>query len=106
MTVEQFEKKYNALQKESAEILKEFTPLMRRMKKLAKKSLALEHKVDNDTGLYVKDERMGYRENGWNFSIAFRLRDFDFMDKIDGIDAILYNLVHTKFRKKTIKQKK
>lgn len=107
MTVEQFEKKYNALQKESAAILKDFKPLMKRMKRLARQCFDLQNKVDNDTNLYVKDERMGYRENGWNYEIDFRLRDFDFiMTNIDGIDAVLDNLIYTKFHKKVIKQKK
>ena len=102
MTVRQFEKKYTAIQSEASEIYSELKPLLARMKKIAKRSSALAQKIDADTDLYVKAQ-FGYLEKGWNYSILFRLSDFDYLLGDGGlapIDAVFYNILHTKFSKK------
>lgn len=116
MTVEQFKEKYEALQKEGNEIYAQMKPLLKRLKKLAKKGISLADKGDRDKGLYDKMQVKVGESNGFvrtetrlvpNFdtSILFRLWDFDFLVEdpnnpaIECIDNVLYNLKHTKFGK-------
>ena len=103
MTVEQLEKKYDALQKEGNDIYAQMKPLFKRLKSLAKKSQELGYKIDNDIKLYEKDAfGIFVPKDDWNDNIMFRLNDFDFVENaIDGIDNVLYNLNHAKFWKKT-----
>ena len=115
MTVETFEKKYKALQKEGDEIYAQIKPLLNRLKSLSKKSMKLNDKVDHDTDLYDFFKRVEHDSEGkdvvytscctkdWNTSIQFRLSDFDFLVNehnaaIEVIDTVLYNLQHTPFR--------
>ena len=101
MTVEQLEKKYDALQNEGNDIYAQMKPLFKRLKSLAKKSQKLGYKIDNDTKLYEKDAFGILVPKDWNDNIMFRLNDFDFVeDAIESIDNVLYNLNHTKFWKK------
>ena len=102
MTVEQLEKKYDALQNEGNDIYAQMKPLFKRLKSLAKKSQKLGYKIDNDIKLYEKDAFGILVPKDWNDNIMFRLNDFDdFVENaIDGIDNVLYNLNHTKFWKK------
>ena len=101
MTVEQLEKKYDALQKEGNDIYAQMKPLFKRLKSLAKKSQKLGYKIDNDIKLYEKDVFGILVPKDWNDNIMFRLNDLDFVENaIDGIDNVLYNLNHTKFWKK------
>lgn len=100
MTVEQLEKKYDALQKEGNDIYAQMKPLMKRLKALSKKSQKLGYKIDNDIKLYEKDAFGILVPKDWNDNIMFRLNDLDFVENaIDGIDNVLYNLNHTKFWK-------
>lgn len=108
MTVEQFEKKYNALQKESKELLAEIKPLLSRLKRISNRCGNLRWKADIDMSLYkvessrLPDGRMGsdYQPDGWDISILFRLADMvDLQDCFCSIDNTIYNLLHTNFRK-------
>ena len=100
MTVEQLKEKYDALQKEGNDIYAQMKPLFKRLKSLAKKSQKLGYKIDNDIKLYETDEFGILVPKDWNDNIMFRLNDFDYVeDAVEGIDNVLYNLKHTKFKK-------
>lgn len=115
MKVNELKKKYEALQAEGNDIYKQMKPLLRKLKSLSKKCLALYDKIDGDKDLYTTDTNRDYvDENGitksrkmtyaadWNESVLFRLSDFEFLvndqnnSAIDAIDNVLFNLKHTK----------
>ena len=49
----------------------------------------------------MKDVDGHYHENGWNWRIYHRLSDFGLIDdSIEAIDAVLYNIKHTKLNGK------
>lgn len=114
MKVNELKKKYEALQAEGNDIYKQMKPLLRKLKSLSKKCLALYDKIDGDKDLYATETIDYVDENGskksrkmtyaadWNDFVLFRLSDFEFLvnDKnnpaIDAIDNVLFNLKHTK----------
>lgn len=105
MTVSDLEKKYSEIQGESIELHKQLKPLLKRLKTLAKKSQQLARKIDNDPNIY-EQEHGTFVAKDWNEGIMFRLNDFDCVeDAIESIDAVLYNLNHTKFWRKGHKDK-
>ena len=105
MTVSELEKKYAEIQGESIELHKQLKPLLKRLKTLAKKSQKLGYRIDNDQNLYTK-EYGSFVAKDWDDGIMFRLNDFDCVeDSIESIDAVLYNLNHTKFWRKGHKGK-
>jgi len=100
MTVSELEKKYSEIQGESIELHEQLKPLLKRLKILAKKSQKLGYMIDNDQNLYTK-EFGSFVAKDWDDGIMFRLNDFDCVeDSIESIDAVLYNLNHTKFWRK------
>ena len=99
MTVSDLEKKYSEIQGESIELHKQLKPLLKRLKTLAKKSQKLGYRIDNDKSLYTM-EFGSFVAKDWNDGIMFRLNDFDCVEgAIEGIDNVLCNLKHTKFKK-------
>ena len=101
MTVDNLKKKYVDIQNESNELYFQMKPLLKRLKSLKKRSVKLSNEIDNDIQLYVKDGNGEYHENGWNWWIYHRLSDFGLIDgSIEEIDAVLYNIKHTKFDRK------
>lgn len=114
MKVNELKKKYEALQAEGNDIYKQMKPLLRKLRSLSKKCLALYNKIDSDKDLYTTDTIDYVDENGitksrkmtyaadWNDFVRFRLSDFEFLvndpnnPAIDAIDNVLFNLKHTK----------
>ena len=105
MKVEPFEEKFTSLQKEASELMDLLKPLMPRLKKLGKQAYALGCKADCDRNLY-KEENGDTVSDGWDTQILFRLWDFMcFDDCWKSLDAVLYNLKKSKFRKKSKSRK-
>lgn len=112
MKVEQFKEQYEALQKEGNEIYAQMKPLLKRLKALSKKCLKLGDKADADKELYCKmkplfGEEIRTGPNGWDTALLSRLWDFECLVEsypdntaIDAIDNVLYNLKHTKFKRR------
>ena len=114
MKVNELRKKYEALQAEGNDIYKQMKPLLRKLRSLSKKCLALYDKVNDSKDLYTTDTIDYVDENGnkksrkmtyaadWNDFALFRLSDFEFLvndqnnSAIDAIDNVLFNLKHTK----------
>ena len=102
MKVTAFERKYEEIRAKASELHAQLDPLLRELKKVAKKALKLEELADNDPNLYVKDASGNAREDGWSIEILFRLGAFDFIPStVESIDAALYNMKKTPF---TIKE--
>jgi len=114
MEVNELKEKYKALQAEGNDIYKQIKPLLRKLKSLSKKCLALYDKIDSDRDLYTTETidyvdesgsiqtRTWTHAAGWNEFVMFRLSDFEFLvddpnnSAIDAIDNVLFNLKHTK----------
>lgn len=117
MKVNELKEKYEAIQAEGNDIYKQMKPLLRKLRSLSKKCLALYDKIDGDKDLYTTETMSYVDENGnirsrkmtyaagWNEHILFRLSDFEFLvndqnnSAVDAIDNVLYNLKHTKISK-------
>ena len=109
MKVETFEEKYNALQKEGAEIYAAILPLLAKLTGLAHRCKALYAKADKDKELYRKEKRVLFdgrtedslEPDGWNFDLMFRLSDMEYVyDSAKGISNVLFNIKHTPFRRR------
>ena len=115
MKIDEFKGKFEALQKEGNEIYAQIKPLLKRLKSLSKKCVALASKADLDgDDLYetftckvdygdILKEEVRSRTKGWDISILRRLRDFDYLldddqSPLEGLDNVLYNLMDGRFK--------
>lgn len=101
MTVKAFETKYREIQNESIVLHEELKPLFKKLKALSKKAQKLAFKITGDNSDLYVGEYNAPVTNGWNPTVEFRLQDFDYVDKaVESLDTVLYNINHTKFKKK------
>lgn len=102
MTVEKFKEKFEILRKEGNEIYSEIKPLLKRLKTLMKKCIALGDKAGNDVGI---TESLVGLSRGWDSDALFRLWEFECLyedhdnTSIDTLNYVLDGLVKTRFIK-------